>query len=814
MPLPLPGTFSYEVPEAMRPQAQPGHRVIVSFGSTKFHTGVIRSIKEDRPPSIRDIKPVLELLDTSAVVPSALFPFLEWVSSYYMCSLGEVLAAALPSGFKLSSESLISLNPLVVPEELILSEPEEWLIRKLQEQDLGMEDAFKLLATDQPLKSIKSLQQRGIIHILEKVKEKYLPKREKRIRLQDQFAENHQALDELTGQLDKRPKQIEAVITYLKAIGLLEEPSKNKNGVARQDLINDGASASSLKTLVKNGIFVEWEAVVDRLAYQGEAPSALPSLSPEQAQAKQQLLNSFEQHPTALLRGVTGSGKTEIYMSLIDDAIHAGGRALLLLPEIALTTQIIGRFRRYFGGRFGVYHSRFSDSERVELWQKCLAGAYDFVIGVRSAAFLPISDLSLVIVDEEHEPSYKQQDPAPRYHARDVVIYRSHLQKAKVLLGSATPSFESYQNALEGKYGLVTLDQRYHDQPGPVYELADLSKERKRRLLKGTFTSVLLEQLRRTIADKDQALLFQNRRGYAPFLLCENCGHTPKCPQCDVSLTYHSFQNSLICHYCGYRESVPSTCDNCGSSDIKTMGHGTEKVEEELEILMPDLRIQRMDLDSTRSKHAYQEIIDRFEQKEIDVIIGTQIISKGLHFDDVQLVGIFDADRLIHFPDFRAHERAFQLMTQVGGRAGRKKGRGLVIIQTSDTSLRLLRHVQREDYETFFEEERKDRLEFKYPPFYRLIMVMIRHKDKRTAQQAADQFSYMVRKHLGSRVSVPIEPLVNRVRNYYRYQVLIRLEKEGLSLGGTKQLLLVTRDTLLALQAFKSIRMHFDVDPL
>ncbi len=801
------------MPDELRSQAAPGHRVIVSFGRTKFHTGVIRTVRSEPPNTIREIKPVIETLDEHPTFPPELFPFLEWLADYYMCTVGEVLGAALPSGLKVSSESIISLNPLIEPEELILSENEEWLIRKLTEKDLVVEDACKLLGNSQPLKTIKTLQHSSVIHLIEKVKEKYLPKREKRIRLVEHLL-SEEGLEDVLQHLEKRPKQIDAIVTYLREVPALNSPIQNKQGIAKQQLTQFGVSPSSIKTLVTNGIFEEWDSVVDRLAYHGDDTTPLPALSADQQLARQQIVMGFEDHQSVLLHGVTGSGKTEIYMSLIQEAIDGGHRALLLLPEIALTTQIIGRFRQYFGGSFGVYHSRFSDNERVEVWKKCLAGEYDFVIGVRSAVFLPLSDLSLVIVDEEHEPSYKQQDPAPRYHARDAMIYRAHAQKAKVLLGSATPSFESYTNAQEGKYGLVTLDRRYFDRPSPSYQLVDITRERKKRLLKGSFSSVLLENLQSTIEKQEQALLFQNRRGYAPFLLCESCGHTPKCPNCDVSLTYHSFQSSLICHYCGYRESIPSQCDHCGETTLKTVGLGTEKIEEELSILMPDLKLQRMDLDSTRSKHAYQDIIDRFEQKEIDVIIGTQIISKGLHFDDVQLVGIFDADRLIHFPDFRAHERAFQLLTQVGGRAGRKKGQGKVIVQTSDTTLRLLSHVRKEDYVSFYNEEKSDRHQFRYPPFYRLILVMVRHKEKQVAQEAADQFCSMARKHLGNRVSVPIEPLVNRVRNYYRYHIIIRLEKEGLNLGGVKQFLLVTRDTLLALQAFKSVRMHFDVDPL
>lgn len=812
LPLPLPGTFTYSVPEDFQEYACPGHRVVVSFGKTRFHTGVIRRITE-KHDHISRVKPIIDALDLEPIVSEDQFLFYEWLSEYYLCTIGETLQAALPSGFKLSSEAFISLAPNAEPDLYILTEKEEWILRKLEDKDLHIADIRKLTGLDQPIKLVRSLQERGLIQILEKLKDKYTPKRERRIRLCQPYLEEHK-LDDLVQQLQRQTKQIDVIVSYLRDVPVLQDPAQNLLGTSKPEMIKEGASSSSINTLIKKGVFEEWDEIVDRFAINHLSTGPLPELSDIQALKKKQILTAFESHRTILFKGVTGSGKTEIYMSLISEIIEQGGRVLYLLPEIALTTQIIGRFRKVFGNRFGIYHSRFSDTERMEVWKKCLKGEFDFVIGVRSAVFLPMTGTEMIIVDEEHEPSYKQYDPAPRYHARDAAIYLAHHLNARILLGSATPALESFTNAQAGKYAYVELNERFNEQPRPIFHLVDLTEERKRRTIKGSFSSRLLNELHHVTDQEKQALLFQNRRGYAPVVMCESCGHTPKCPNCSVSLTYHIYANTLNCHYCGYKESMMENCSSCGERSLKTVGLGTEKVEEELGILMPDIRVQRMDLDSTRSKHAYQDIIDRFERHEIDVLIGTQMISKGLDFERVELVGIFDADRIIHFPDFRSHERAYQLLTQVGGRAGRKHEQGHVIVQTNDPSLPLLARIRQEDYEGFYQDEMKERLKFRYPPFYRLIQIIVRHKDKQTAYEAADQLSFFLKKQLGERTSPPIEPTISKIRNYYRYQLVLRLEKEKVSLSGVREFLISTRDTLLALQSFKSVRVHFDVDPI
>ncbi len=542
----------------------------------------------------------------------------------------------------------------------------------------------------------------------------------------------------------------------------------------------------------------------------------IPELSEMQILVKQEIERQFEKQDTVLLRGITGSGKTEIYIAKIQEAIDQGKQVLYLLPEIALTTQIIQRLQRVFGNDFGVYHSQYSDNERVEVWQKVLSGEYRFVVGVRSSVFLPFSDLGLVIIDEEHEPSYKQFDPAPRYNARDAAIYLASLHSAKTLLGTATPSIETFSKALEGKFGLVELDTRFGDVKLPEVELIDMRQVRKRKELKANlFSAYLLESIGQSLEKKEQVILFQNRRGYAPFVSCEDCGHVMGCPNCDVSLTYHQFQNQLICHYCGYRIYMPHECPECDLNHMRHSGFGTEQLEEELQPFFPDATIQRMDLDTTRSKNAYERILGSFEDGETDILIGTQMVSKGLDFDKVNLVGIFDIDRIIHFPDFRSHERAYQLITQVSGRSGRKSGEGRVLIQTSDPSHTVLQKVMKEDYRPFYEAEIKEREEFQYPPFVRLIKIVFKHKDVQIVNEASVYMGNLIRQHIGKeRINGPVDPVINRLRNLYLKEIIVRLEPSGLSLSGVKDLLWALRDDINQQKAFKGVSVVFDVDPI
>jgi len=813
LPLPLPGTFTYKASPVLYPNPVIGARVIVQFGKRKVYTGIIHSYSE-HPPADYTPKEIMDLVDDEPIVTPTQLQFFEWMSAYYMCSLGEVINAALPAGLKVSSESILSINPEINLEELELTEKEEAIINHLISGDIKMSDVNKILDIKSPYGYVKKLKSKNAIQVFEQVKDKYSPKKETWIRLNSHFLEDG-LLDELSNELESKPKQLDVLVNYLQLVPVFDSPSLNEAGTSKKSLTDKEVSVSSLKTLIKKGVFEEYEKIVSRLDGIDSDSEYSLNLSADQKEARSAILKFFQSKNTVLLKGITGSGKTEIYISLIQDILENGGQVLYLLPEIALTTQIIKRLKKAFGDQFGVFHSKYSDNERVEVWQKVQRGEYNFVVGVRSAIFLPFSELSLIIIDEEHETSFKQYEPAPRYHARDAAIYLATMYHAKTLLGTATPSLETYQNALEGKYGLVKLEQRYNDVSLPKVEFANLVKERKQKKVKGNFSSTLLEGIKATLEKQKQVILFQNRRGYAPYITCHNCGYIPKCPHCDVSLTFHSHQNLLICHYCGYRSEMITTCVQCDSNELKTMSFGTEKIEEELQILIPEARISRMDLDTTRSKYSYQRIIDEFERGDIDILVGTQMVSKGLDFDHVELVGVFDADRMIHFPDFRSHERAYHLIHQVSGRAGRRNEQGLVIVQTNDPEQPILSHIKRQDYDGFYRTEILERESFHYPPFYRIINVTIKDFDKKLAGDAAQFYAREIRRQLGNmRVIGPVEPIIGRIRNQYLYNITVKFEKHGLKVPALKEFLLNSRNMLTSQQLYRGVKVIFDVDPI
>ncbi|MFH6982448.1 replication restart helicase PriA [Marinoscillum luteum] len=813
LPLPLPGTFTYRFSDLLYPDPQIGARVVVQFGKRKIYTGIIHSV-HDQTPTDYNPKEILDLVDQEPVLTLQQLRFFEWMSSYYMCTLGEVVNAALPAGLKISSESILSLNPETVLEDLDLTEKEQSIINHLLSGDIKMSEVNKILDIKSPYNHVKNLKEKKAIQVFEQVKDKYAPKKETWIRLSKPHA-TEDGLDQLSAQLEKKTRQLDVLLAYLRSVPLLESPSSNEHGISKKELTQSNISGSSLKTLIKNGVFEEWEKIVSRLDGMKASGAQQINLSSAQLQARKDILESFQSKGAVLLKGVTGSGKTEIFISLIQDILENGGQVLYLLPEIALTTQIIKRLAKVFGDQFGVFHSRYSDNERVEVWQKIQKGEFNFVVGVRSAIFLPFNDLSLIIIDEEHETSFKQYEPAPRYHARDAAIYLASIFHAKTLLATATPSLESYQNALEGKYGLVKLEERYNEAILPSVVLANLVKERKQRKIKGNFSSVLIEAIEKVMDKGKQVILFQNRRGYAPYLTCQNCGFIPKCPHCDVSLTFHIHQNLLICHYCGHKSEMLSSCVQCNSQELKTMSFGTEKIEEELQLLLPNARIGRMDLDTTRSKYSYQKIIDDFENGHIDVLVGTQMVSKGLDFDHVELVGVFDADRMIHFPDFRSHERAYQLIHQVSGRAGRRADQGHVVIQTNDPEQAIFAHLKRQDYESFFNAEILERQQFHYPPFYRIIRITLKDNEKHLVANAAQFYAKEIRKQLGDlRVIGPVEPMIGRIRNQYLFDITVKFEKHGLNLSALKEFLLNSRNMMLSQQLYKSVKVIFDVDPV
>ena len=812
LPLPLEGTFTYEVSDGSIPKV--GCRVIVPLGSRKIYTGLVYEIKQQSQTPYKT-REIIDVLDDQPVVTDFQLTFITWVSKYYLCTLGDAYNACLPAGLKLTSESYASINPDIDVDDELLPEKEDLVLQWLKEKDLTFDEIRDLTGLKHPYRIIKNLLDKNLITIHEKIKDRYVSKKETRIRLHPDFT-SELALDDLTGRLEKRQKQLDVIVSYLKEVPVLEDPATNARGISKKDLLLENVSSSSLKTLIKNGIMESWDEIIDRFQGDDQPLEPLTPLSEEQKAAKSKIEDSYSHYHVCLLKGVTGSGKTEIYMSLIRDTMEKGKQALLLLPEIALTTQIIKRFRKFFGSSFGVYHSRFSDNERVEIYQKLRKREFNFIIGVRSSVFLPFRDLGLIIVDEEHEPSYKQFDPAPRYHARDAAIYLATLHSnARVLLGSATPSMESIYNVENDKYGFTSLTKRYQDQPLPEIKLHDMHTARKRRQVKGQFSDHLLEEIRQNIERKKQVILFHNRRGYSPYIQCDDCKYIPICPNCDVSLTYHIFRNEMICHYCGHHHYMENACISCGSTNIRTVGSGTEKIEEELSLLMPDVIMKRMDLDTTRTKNAYQEIIDRFEEGDIQILIGTQMVTKGLDFENVSLVGIVDADRMLHFPDFRSHERAFQLISQVSGRAGRKHERGKVIVQTSYPDHPLLNWIISGNENAFIQKELTERVNFNYPPYFRMITIIIRSRDKNEAWNSATEYGKWLRKDLGDkRVLGPVTGPIAKIRTYYIFHIHLKLEKTGINLLAVKEYLRSNRDTLLALPSFKRVLIHFDVDPI
>jgi primosomal protein N' (replication factor Y) len=815
LPVPIPKLFTYRVPHAWNDHVLIGQRAIVQFGDRKIVTGIILALHNQAPKEY-EAKYILDLLDNFPAVNDIQVKLFQWMADYYLCTLGEVMNAALPSGLKLSSESIVQLHPAFNPEESnhSFSEKELILLKRLQHESLGYSDIAKLLGTKHLYTILKSLTGKEAIILFEEIREKYRPKTEKKVRLTPDY-NTSEALENLFSTIANKPKQEDVILKYLQHVPVIHHPEANKQGIAKKKLITEDISESSLSTLIKNKVFEEFEVVVPRFDSEDKTDPPIILLSEEQDRAQAAIFKSFETQGVALLHGITGSGKTEIYINLIKKALDSNTQVLYLLPEIALTTQIVQRLKKVFGSSMGIYHSKFSDAERVEVWNGVLQGKFNFIVGVRSSIFLPFDNLGLIIVDEEHDSSYKQQDPAPRYNARDVAMVMAQLHHAKVLLGSATPSIESYYQAQQGKYGLVELNKRFGDAQLPQVVLADMGRERKQKTIKGEFSGLLLKKIDETLKQKEQVIIFQNRRGYSPMVNCEDCGWVPKCVNCAVSLTYHQFRNALVCHYCGYKESLPQLCPTCTSTRIKTVGYGTEKLEEELSLHFADAHVQRMDLDTTRSKTGYETIIDQFERGETNILVGTQMVTKGLDFDRVSLVGIFNADRMIHFPDFRSYERAFQLITQVSGRAGRRDKPGLVVIQTSGPDHPLLQTILRHNYKEFFAAQLADRQQHNYPPFTRLIEITIKHTDKKTCKTAADTLADQLRDNLSFiPILGPGEPAISKIRNQYLMNILLKIPRGKYDLAAIKKSITAFTTQLTTEKQFRSVRIMVDVDPM
>jgi primosomal protein N' (replication factor Y) len=815
LPVPIPKLFTYRVPVPLADKVRPGLRVIVPFGPKKILTGVIAHVHET-PPRDYEAKYVFELLDETEVISDQQFRLYNWMAEYYMCTPGEVLNAALPAGLKLSSESMIQLHPSFDEETTTFdfSEKERVLLHKLKQGTLNYTEAAKILDVKTIYSLLKSLSSKEAIILYEEVKDKYKPKTEKRVRLAIEYTKKKQ-LEKLFESIAAKPKQEAVLLKYLQAVPVFTHPDLNKKGYAKNALTDNDISESSLQTLIRNKILEEFEIVVPRFKPMEGQPAAPMLLTEKQEEVRNKIIAGFEDKGTVLLYGVTGSGKTEVYIDLIRRALEGGSQVLYLLPEIALTTQIVERMKKVFGDEMGVYHSRFSDAERVEVWNGVLQGKFRFVVGVRSSIFLPFDDLALIIVDEEHDASYKQQEPAPRYHARDVALVMGQQHSAKVLLGSATPSLESYFQALQGRYQWVTLTERFGEASLPDIVLADLIAERKMKTNKGSFSGLLLREIAERVKKKEQVILFQNRRGYAPVVQCEDCDWVPKCINCSVSLTYHQYRHAMVCHYCGYREELPKQCPTCSSKRILTVGYGTEKIEEDMALQFPEATVGRMDFDTTRTKSGYEQIIEGFETGKTDILVGTQMITKGLDFGKVTLVGIFDADRMMHFPDFRSYERAFQLITQVSGRAGRRAQKGKVIVQTHNPQHEIFGFALRHDYLGFLDVQLHDREIHRYPPFARLIEITLKQTEKGTVTNAANQFAKTLNQAMeGVRILGPGEPMVSRVRNEYLMTILVKIPRNQGKLPEIKSQLAAVADALITDKSFRKVRVVFDVDPV
>lgn len=816
LPLPIVGTFTYRVPYDLNEFIKIGQRVSVQFGRRKIYAGLVKNIHEKVPPDYVP-KYIITLLDENPIVVDIQFRLWEWMASYYMSTEGEVMNAALPTALKLASESRLVLSPAFVQDSDILNEFEFQITEALLEKKkLTVDELSKLVGYKKVLPIIKTMIENKIIVMEEELKDVYKPKIEKYISISDVFTDEKK-MHNLMDMLGRRAhKQLEMLMSYISIAGMpLSTDSEVKQTVL---LEKSKGSSSALTSLINKEVFIQESRAVSRFSKAENEIIEEVKLSDHQEIAFEKIGKSFEEKNVVLLHGVTSGGKTEVYIKLIAETIKAGKQVLYLLPEIALTTQIISRLQKYFGNQVGVYHSRYSQNERVEVWNNIVGcddniqNNYSIILGPRSSLFLPFSNLGLIIVDEEHDSSYKQYDPAPRYNARDTAIYLATLHNAKILLGSATPSLESYYNAQSEKYGFAEITNRYSGVKLPKIEIVNLKEETKRRMMKSHFSSVLMTGINQALKNDNQAILFQNRRGFSLRIECDVCHWVPECKNCDVTLTYHKYSELLKCHYCGYSTTVPAVCPDCGNTGLKMQGFGTEKVSEELGLLLPEAKIDRMDLDTTRAKNSFSRIISDFEKRKTDILVGTQMVTKGLDFDNVQIVGILSADSMLSFPDFRAHERSFQLMLQVSGRSGRKDKQGKVVIQSWKPDNQILKDVVNHDYMSMYNRILGERRKFNYPPFFRIIVIRMKHRKPDILNQGAAIFAKDLRAKYGKLVYGPEYPLVGRVRNFYLKQVMIKIPRSK-KLAEVKQDILTSVIGAKTNAGFKSIIFQFDVDP-
>lgn len=813
LPLPLYRYFTYRIPESMQGRLRQGHRVVVPFGRSKFYTAIV-AILHDTEPQEYEVKEIGSLLDDDPIILRPQLRFWEWIAEYYLCSVGDVYKAALPSGLKLESETSLTANTDYeeAPEDR-LSEREAILMSALSTHGrLTVQELEKITGLRHTLPVLRRLVEREAIFVSEHLRSNYKPKTEICVRLS--FAQGDtKALHAAFESVGRAKQQETLLLSFLDLSHFMQQGQLIE--VSRAALLSRAeVSPAVLAGLVNKGIMQTYKREISRFAPVTQKSVGLPTLSDEQSDTLDKIYNSLREKSVTLLHGVTSSGKTEIYIHIIDHILRQGRQVLYLVPEIALTTQLTERLQRVFGEKLLIYHSRFSDNERVEIWKNLLSCHEPrVVLGVRSSIFLPFHDLGFVIVDEEHETSYKQYDPAPRYHARNAAIVLAQMYGAKILLGSATPAVESYYNAQTGKYGLVQLFTRYANNPLPEVRTVDMREQRRKKRADGNFSEPLVNLMQEALKRDEQIILFQNRRGFAPMVECRECAWIPKCTHCDVSLTYHKRDKRLVCHYCGYSCEIPLICPACKQPAIEVRGFGTERIEEDIKRIFPGIPLARMDLDTTRSRNAYQEIIDNFATGRNKILIGTQMVTKGLDFNRVSIVGILSADAMLSFPDFRAHERAFQLMSQVAGRSGRGDSRGIVVVQTSQPEETIIRQVIEHDYSGMYTAQLSERKTFGYPPYTRLIYIYLKHRDEPTIDTLAHRYAALLRQVFGQRVVGPDNPPVARIQSLYIRKIMLKIEISA-SMSQVKKLLRQIYEKSLSDDRFKSLTIYYDVDPL
>ena len=807
LPLALSKTFTYQVSEAEFHFIKKGMRVAVPFGKSKVYTALVIEIHQNQP-ILYVAKEIHQILDEKAIVTEIQIAHWFWIASYYMCAIGEVYRGAMPSALLLESETIISQKQDLFVDESLLTDDEFLIYQALQQQSsLKINDIIAILNKKTVFPILQKLIDKNILLLQEEVTENYKPKLIRYIRLNEKYNGN-EGLGELLEVLKSAKKQKEIVMHFFQLSAAEKKP------ITVKKLVEFANSSSAIvKALVEKEIFEEYYLQHDRVNFTGKTREDELILSATQQKAFKAIKESFVIKEVCLLHGVTSSGKTEIYIKLIEEYIVSGNRVLYLLPEIALTIQLVERLRRYFGNKVAVFHSKYSNNERVEVWKQVLENSAkaQIVIGARSALFLPFSNLEFIIIDEEHEQTFKQQDPAPRYHARDAAIVLANFHKAKVILGSATPSIETYYNATSGKYALVEITERFGKVKMPDIVLVDLKDKYFRKKMTGHFSDTLIEEITTALSLKEQVILFQNRRGYSPVVECMTCGHVPQCQQCDVSLTYHKHKNQLRCHYCGYSMANPASCHACSSPHLTTKGFGTEQIQQELIALFPTAKVGRMDQDTTRGKFGFEKIIDSFKSRDVDILVGTQMLAKGLDFDNVSLVGIMNADNMLYHPDFRAFERSYQMMTQVSGRAGRSEKRGKVIIQTYNPDHNTVQQVTNNDYAGMYKEQLYERQIYKYPPYFRLVKLTLKHRDYLKLNEGSMWLYQVLTQNLKLPVLGPEEPGINRIRNEYIKTIMIKIPQNH-SLQGTKKTIQKILDSFDAVSQYRAIKVIVNVD--